>query len=220
MKKLLNIITKLHRQTKRKYIDRMLDDKISCMQKAKQYDYDYWDGDRRYGYGGYKYDGRYKSVAQDLIRQYNLSNNSSVLDVGCGKAFLLYEIKQLLPDIKIVGFDISKYALECAKEDIKECLFIHNAKDKFDFVDNEFDLVISFTTLHNLALFDLKKSLKEIQRVGKEKYIVVESYRNDIELFNLQCWALTCESFFTPDEWCFIYEQYGYDGDFEFIYFN
>ncbi len=220
MGKLLYIFNKLHKKTQRKYIDRMVDKKIHCMQKAKEYEFDYWDGDRRYGYGGYKYDGRWEPIAKDLIEEYNLSNDSKILDVGCGKAFLLYELKKLLPKIKIKGFDISKYGLSEAKDEVKDELFIHKAQDIYPFDDDEFDLVISLGTLHNLKIYELKKALLEIERVGKNKFIMVEAYRNEEELFNLQCWALTCESFFRPDEWTWLYEEYGYTGDYEFIYFE
>lgn len=220
MGKLRDIFTKLHKRTTRQYIERMVDDKIVCMEKSKQYGYDYWDGDRRFGYGGYKYDGRWKSVAEDLIEQYHLTNDSKILDVGCGKAFLLYELKQLLPQISIQGFDISAYAIENAKEEIKEHLFIHRAQDVYPYANQAFDLVISLGALHNLKIYDLKKALCEIERVGKEKFVMVEAYRNDTELFNLECWALTCESFFRPDEWVWLYEEFGYNGDYEFIYFE
>lgn len=220
MGKLRDIFTKLHKRTTRQYIERMVDDKIVCMGKSKQYGYDYWDGDRRFGYGGYKYDGRWKSVAEDLIEQYHLTNDSKILDVGCGKAFLLYELKQLLPQISIQGFDISAYAIENAKDEIKEHLFIHQAQDVYPYADKAFDLVISLGALHNLKIYDLKKALCEIERVGKEKFVMVEAYRNDTELFNLECWALTCESFFRPDEWVWLYEEFGYNGDYEFIYFE
>jgi SAM-dependent methyltransferase len=220
MGKELYLFNKLHKKTSRKYIDRMIDDKVACMQKSKEYGYDYWDGDRRYGYGGYKYDGRWKEIAQDLIKQYNLTNESKVLDVGCGKAFLLYEIKQILPDIIIVGFDLSSYAIKNAKEEIRENLYVHKAQDRYNYENNEFDLVISLGTLHNLKINDLKKAIQECQRVGKSKFIMVEAYKSEEELFNLQCWALTCESFFRPDEWIWIYKEFGYDGDYEFIYFN
>lgn len=220
MGKLRDVFTKLHKRTTRQYIERMVDDKIACMEKSKLYGYDYWDGDRRFGYGGYKYDGRWRSVAEDLIEQYHLSNDSKILDVGCGKAFLLYELKQLLPQISIQGFDISSYAIENAKEEIKEHLFIHRAQDAYPFNDKAFDLVISLGALHNLKIYDLKKALREIERVGKEKFVMVEAYRNDTELFNLECWALTCESFFGPDEWVWLYEEFGYSGDYEFIYFE
>jgi ubiquinone/menaquinone biosynthesis C-methylase UbiE len=199
----------------------MIDDKVTCMLKAKEYEYDYWDGDRRYGYGGYKYlPGRWKPVAEILINNYKLTNNSSVLDVGCGKAYLLYELKLLLPDIKISGFDISEHGLSDAKSEIKNSLFIHKAQDPYPFKDDEFDLVISLGCLHNLRLFELEVALREIQRVGKQGYVMLESYRNEQEQFNLQCWALTCESFFDNDEWPWIYKHFGYTGDYEFIYFE
>ena len=154
MGKLVNYVTPLHQATSRAYIDRMVDDKVHCMLKAKEYEADYWDGDRRYGYGGYKYmPGRWKPVAEALIENYNLTNESSVLDVGCGKAYLLYEMKLLLPELRVVGFDISKHGLADAKEEIKDARFIHRAQDPYPFEDNEFDLVISLGCFHNLRIF-------------------------------------------------------------------
>ena len=220
MGQLLYMFNKLHNKTTRKYIDRMVDDKVFCMGKAKEYAADYWDGDRKFGYGGYKYDGRWKGIAEDIIRHYNLTNSSKVLDVGCGKAFLLYEIKQLLPDITVTGFDISKYAIEHAKEEIREHLFVHKAEDIYPFGDKEFDLVFSLGVLHNLKIYQLKTALQEIERVGKNGFVMMEGYRNDNELFNLECWALTCESFFRPDEWIWLFKEFGYSGDYEFIYFE
>ncbi len=220
MGKLLDIVTKLHTKTSRDYVSRMVDDKINCMVKSKEYGFDYWDGDRKYGYGGYKYDGRWKIIAQDLIKEYGLKDGCKILDVGCGKAFLLYELKQLLPYATIVGFDYSQYAIDNAKDEVKKYLFKHNAQDVYPFEDDEFDLVISLTTLHNLKIYDLKKALQECQRVGKNKYILVEAYRDEAELFNLECWALTCESFFRPDEWTWMFSEWGYSGDYEFIYFE
>ena len=218
---LVNFVTPLHKATERAYIDRMIDDKVNCMLKAKEYEFDYWDGDRRFGYGGYKYlAGRWKPVAEAFIDKYGLTNNSSVLDVGCGKAYLLYELKLLLPDLRIKGFDISKHGLNEAKENLKEDLFIHKAQEKYPFEDNEFDLVISLGCLHNLRIFELKTALGEVERVGKSGYIMLESYRNELEQFNLQCWALTCESFFDEEEWEWVYNHFGFTGDYEFIYFE
>ena len=218
---LVNFVTPLHQATERAYIDRMVDDKVNCMLKAKEYEFDYWDGNRRFGYGGYKYlAGRWKPVAEAFIDKYSLTNNSSVLDVGCGKAYLLYELKLLLPDLRVKGFDISKHGLNEAKENLKEDLFIHQAQDSYPFEDNAFDLVISLGCLHNLRIFELKTALGEIERVGKNGYVMLESYRNELEQFNLQCWALTCESFFDKEEWEWIYNHFGYTGDYEFIYFE
>lgn len=216
-----NFITKIHNSTKRNYIDRMVDDKVHCMKIAKKFAFDYWDGKRRYGYGGYKYiPGRLASVALKIIKNYQLNNSSKILDVGCGKGYLLYEIKKILPKINIYGFDISSYAIKNSKKEIKKYLFKFDARKKFPFQNNYFDLAISFGTLHNFKLPDLKKSVKEIQRVSKKKYIMVESFRNDQELFNLQCWALTCQTFFSVSEWIWFYNYLGYTGDYEFIFFN
>jgi SAM-dependent methyltransferase len=219
MGRLLNIVTPLHRMTKRDYLARMIDDKVNCMLKAKEYEADYWDGDRRYGYGGYKYlPGRWTPVAQALIDLYGLKDGSKVLDVGCGKAFLLYEMKQLLPGLEIAGFDISRHGLEHAKPEIRDSLYRYRAQDRYPYGDDHFDLVISLTTLHNLRLFELESAVKEIERVGKQKYIMLESYRDELELFNLQCWALTAESFLDTAEWIWLYNHFGYTGDYEFIY--
>lgn len=216
---LRDFVTKLHTGTNRDYLARMVDDKVHCMLKAKEYEADYWDGDRRYGYGGYRYmPGRWKPVAQAMIDAYGLKPGARILDVGCGKAYLLYELAQLGMDVH--GFDISRHGLADAKEEIRDTLFLHRAQDAYPFKDGEFDLVISITTLHNLELFDLKTALREIERVGKDKYVCVESYRNELEQFNLQCWALTCESFFSQREWEWLFDQFGYTGDFEFIYFE
>ena len=221
MGKVKNFISKLHNSTKRDYISRMVDNKVYCMKISKKYDKEYWDGKRRFGYGGYKYiPDRWTNVAKSLIKNYKLNNNSSILDVGCGKAFLLYEIKKLLPKIKICGFDISKYGLNSSKKEIKKFLFVHKAQNKYPFKNKQFDLVISLGCLHNLKIFEIKKALNEIQRVGKKSYVMLESYRNEKELFNLQCWALTCESFFDQEEWIWIYKEFGYTGDYEFIYFE
>ena len=218
--RMLNIVTSLHKKTKRGYIERMVDDKVACSKKAREYGKDYWDGDRRYGYGGYRYDGRWEAVARKLIDQYNLKTNAKILDVGCGKGYLLYEFKKLLPECQINGFDSSDYAIKNSKEEVKSFIFNHKAQDKYPFKDKEFDLVVSITTLHNLCINELKSALQEIERVGKNKYIVVESFRNEEELFNLQCWALTCEAFFNNKEWVWLFNEFGYTGDYEFIYFE
>lgn len=219
MGRLLNVVTPLHRMTKRDYLARMNDDKVTCMLKAKEYEADYWDGDRRFGYGGYRYmEGRWAPVAKALIETYGLTDGSKVLDVGCGKAFLLYEMKKMLPGLQVTGFDISQHGLADTRPEIRDQLFTYRAQDPYPFGDKHFDLVISLATLHNLRLFELKTALGEIQRVGKHGYIMLESYRNEQELFNLQCWALTAESFLDTAEWIWLYNHFGYTGDYEFIY--
>lgn len=220
MGELVGIVTGLHRSTRRDYLGRMVDRKVHCMEVASRYGQDYWDGDRCYGYGGYRYDGRWKPVAQALAERYALDGASRVLDVGCGKAYLLHELQGLVPGLEVHGFDASEYALGQALEGTRERLSLHRAEDAYPFPDGYFDLVLSLTTLHNLPLPELDRALREIERVGRRKYVVVESYRNAQELFNLQCWALTCESFLAPGEWRWMFERSGYTGDYEFIYFE
>ena len=217
----LNLISKLHNSTKRDYLSRMIDNKIFCMKEAKKYGKNYWDGDRKFGYGGYRYiPGRWSTVAKKLIKKYKLRSGSKVLDVGCGKGFLLYEMLKIEPGLIIHGFDISKYALKRVKKNKNLKVFKHDLKKKFPYKKNYFDLVISLATLHNLKIFNLTNSIKEIERVGKKKYIMVESYNNDKQLFNLQCWALTCQTFLSVDEWLWLYRMVNYTGEYEFIFFN
>ena len=216
-----NFVNKLHNSTSRNYVKRMVDQKVFCMKIAKKYEKDYWDGNRRYGYGGYKYiPGRWKPVAKKIIETYKLKSGSKILDVGCGKGFLLKEMLILQPGLKIFGFDISKHAIKKADKSVKKNFILHNAKNKFPYKSKKFDLVISLATLHNLSISELKNAVSEIQRVGKKKYIMVESFRNDQELFNLQCWALTCQSFFSVKEWIWLFKNFNYSGDYEFIYFK
>lgn len=221
MKRKLNLVTSLHTSTKRDYLARMNDSKVDAMIIAKQYGPEYWDGDRRYGYGGYKYiPGRWTPVAKKLIELYNLKEGSKILDVGCGKGFLLYEMQVIEPGLEIYGFDISGYGLTNVHPNLKANLFIHKAQDYFPFKDKFFDLVISLGTLHNLHIFELEIAVAEIERVGKQGYIMVESFRNELEMFNLECWALTAESIMDVDEWEWIYDRFGYTGDREYIYFE
>src|SRR4030067_2064318 len=215
----IDFLSPLHKKTKRNYFERMNEAKAGIIEIAKKYDYGYWDGDRNTGYGGYRYDGRWKVVAEAIVKHYNLHQNSKVLDVGCGKGFLLYELAQVVPGISVQGVDISQYAIEHAKEEIKPYLKIGNAT-ALPYGDNSFDLVISLNTLHNLYCYDLEKALKEVERAGKNKYIVVESFRNEQEKVNLMCLVLTGECFFTPDEWRWWFERMGYKGDYSFIYFE
>ena len=221
MGEMLELVTPLHKATQRDYLARMVDDKVEAMLVAKKYEEDYWDGDRRYGYGGYRYlAGRWKPVAEALIQRYGLTDESSILDVGCGKAYLMYEIQLMLPNARLVGFDISNSGLADRHPEFAGELFIHRAQDPYSFNDDEFDLVISLATLHNLRLFELDTALKEIQRVGKQAYVMAESYRNELEMFNLECWALTAESLLDVEEWIWLFDKVGYAGDYEFIYFE
>jgi len=217
----IDFIGKLHRATKRDYLGRVTEhDKAACAEAALRWGEEYWDGPRHLGYGGYHYDGRWRTVAEQMVEHYQLPPDASILDVGCGKAFLLYEFTQVLPQATVRGIDISAYAIEHAKEHVREHLTVGRA-DELPFEDHSFDLIISINTLHNLYLDSLWQALSEIERVGRgAKYVTVEAYRNEREKVNLMYWQLTCRAFHTPDEWQWIFQQTGYTGDFSFIYFE
>lgn len=217
----IDFIEILHSGTKRDYLGRVNDrDKAECAEIAKRWDHDYWDGDRTTGYGGMRYDGRWRPVAEKMAAHYGIEPGHRILDVGCGKGFLLYELTQVVPGVEVAGLDISDYAIEHAKEEVKPALKQDHARD-LPFEDDSFDFVVSITTLHNLYLFDLMDALREIERVARGgKYVVVETYRNEREKMNLLYWQLTCESFFTPQEWQWVFDQAGYSGDHGFITFE
>jgi protein-L-isoaspartate(D-aspartate) O-methyltransferase len=220
----IDFMSVLHKNTKRDYLARVNDPefpKAKAAELAKKWGYDYWDGDRRINYGGYRYlEGRWEKVARAMAEHYGIKPDHKILDVGCGKGFLLYDFTKVVPGIEIHGIDVSDYAIENAKEEIKDRLKVGNAIS-LPYPDKFFDLVISITTLHNLHNYDLDKALREIERVGrKNKYICVESYRNEVEKANLLYWQVTCEAFCTPAEWDWWFKRTGYTGDYSFIYFE
>jgi ubiquinone/menaquinone biosynthesis C-methylase UbiE len=218
---IVEFTTAVHQATARNYLQRVVEhDKAECAEVASKFGEDYWDGDRKYGYGGFRYDGRWKAVAERMASHYDLKPGARILDVGCGKGFLLYDLSTVVPDSEVVGIDISPYAVANAKEEVRPYLQVGNAS-ALPFEDNSFDLVISINTLHNLYNYDLWPSLREIERVGRgAKYVVVEAYRNEREKVNLMYWQLTCRAFHTPAEWEWLYQQAGYTGDYSFIYFE
>jgi len=189
----IDFIQNIHTKTKRDYVgERVLgQDKGACAKVAKQYDKNYWDGDRKYGYGGYKYDGRWRVVADNLVKHYGIKVGDRILDVGCGKGFLLYELTQAMPGIEVKGIDVSQYGIDNAKEAVTPFLQFGNAID-LPYEDHSFDLVLSINVFHNLMNYDLHTALQEVERVSKKcKYIVNDSYRTEEEKVNLMYWQLT-----------------------------
>jgi protein-L-isoaspartate(D-aspartate) O-methyltransferase len=219
-----DFMSAVHKSTKRDYLARVNDPeypKAKAAELSKKWDFDYWDGDRRICYGGYKYiEGRWEKVAKAIADHYGLKPGDKILDVGCGKGFLLYDFTKVVPGLELWGIDISEYAIAHAKEEIKDRLQVGNAT-ALPYPDHFFDLVISINALHTLHNYDLEKALKEIERVGKKnKYICVESYRNESEKANLLYWQVTCEAFCTPEEWEWWFKHTGYSGDHSLIYFE
>ena len=214
----------LHKSTQRDYLARVNDPefpKAKAAELAKQFDFDYWDGDRRICYGGYRYlEGRWEKVARAMVEHYDLPAKPKILDIGCGKGFLLYDFLKVIPDAEIHGIDISPYAIANSKEEIRDRLQVGSAT-ALPWPDDHFDLVISINTLHCLHAQELDPALREMERVGKShKYLCVESWRNQAEKANLLNWQVTCEAFHTPGAWQWWFEHTGYSGDHSFIYFE
>lgn len=186
------------------------DRRIAC-----QFGKDFFDGDRRYGYGGYNYHPRFwRPVIPTLERQYGLTSTSSVLDVGCGKGFMLHDMAELIPGITVKGVDISEYAIANAIEDMKPNVSVANAK-KLPFPDKSFDLVISINTVHNLDRDECGQALQEMERVSRgNSYLTVDAYRTEEERERMVAWNLTAKTIMHVDEWKAFFRDVGYTGDY------
>lgn len=182
---------------------------------GRQFAYDYFDGDRKHGYGGFTYQERFwKPVIPDLISHFKLSNESRVLDVGCAKGFFLHDLQLALPGVDVRGIDISEYAIENSIESVRSNVSVGDARD-LKFGDDTFDLVISINTVHNLDRQDCAKALTEIQRVsGGKSFITVDAYRNELERERMEAWNLTALTMMSVSEWKEFFKEVGYDGDY------
>lgn len=181
---------------------------------ARQFGKEFFDGERLWGYGGYNYDGRWQKVVRRFRDHYNLAPDSSVLDVGCAKGFMLYDFWNIIYGIKVAGIDISSYALDNASVAVKNALVLGNAKD-LPFADRSFDLVISINTVHNLELVECKQAIREIERVKKDHaFLVLDSYRNAEEEDRMRKWNITGRTILSVDEWIELFKEVGYTGDY------
>lgn len=187
---------------------------------AKRYGWAYFDGPRKFGYGGYHYDGRWRSVASDIMDQYDLWHTGPlrILDVGCAKGFLVHDLQQLMhPDLDchVYGIDVSRYAVRhWPHPDVVGRLHLGSAVD-LPFPDKSFDLVLSINTLHNLPRAALITALREMRRVSRgSMFVQVDSYRTEEEKALFEQWVLTAETHGTPEFWLGLFEEAGYDGDY------
>lgn len=185
---------------------------------ARQFDGRFFDGDRLTGYGGYNYHPRFWTETVKRFRDhYALGDGAWILDVGCGKGFMLYDFMQLMPNAKVRGIDISEYAIENAVEETKPFVQVGNAKE-LPFEDDSFDLVISINTLHNLPPDDFKQALREIGRVSrKDAFIINDAWHNDAEKKSMTAWNLTALTYKHVDDWKKIFDEVGYTGDYHWF---
>ena len=182
---------------------------------ASEFGESYFDGERLTGYGGYHYHPKFwRKTAELLIEHYGLTKDSVILDVGCAKGFLLYELYKLLPDITVIGIDISSYAIHKAKSEVKPYLSIGNAKS-LPFPDDSFDLVLAINVLHSLDRDDCLSGFKELERVSRgNAFAVNDAWHNDSEKKRLLQWNLTGKTFMHADLWPTFFKEAGYNGDY------
>lgn len=182
---------------------------------ARQFGKDFFDGDRKFGYGGFSYNEKYwTNVVHDFVDFYELAKDARVLDVGCAKGFMLYDFQRLFPSMEVFGLDISEYAIENALPEVAPYLTVGNAKE-LPFEDSSFDLVISINTIHNLPRDACATALREIQRVtAKNSFITVDAYSTPEEKLRMDAWNLTAKTIMSKSEWSLFFEENGYEGDF------
>jgi ubiquinone/menaquinone biosynthesis C-methylase UbiE len=208
-------LLKKYPKAKRNLDERSASKEKDVISTARKFGKEFFDGDRKFGYGGFKYQSKYwNEVVKDIFEFYDLKDDSSILDVGCAKGFMLYDFINNYPNLKIKGIDISSYAINNSKPEVSKFLEVGNAKN-LNYKDNSFDLVISINTVHNLEIDECKIAIKEIQRVSKSKsFITVDAYRNDREKENMYKWNLTAKTILSVKEWISLFKEVGYKGDY------
>lgn len=181
---------------------------------AKRFDRDFFDGERRHGYGGYRYDGRWLPVARRLVDYYQLPANARILDVGAAKGFLMADFLQVLPEATVRGIDVSAYAKENAYAGMSERIDLGSADD-LPYPDNSYDLVVSINSIHNLPLDRCKRALREMERVSRaHKFVTIDAWRTEEERQRLLDWILTAETYMSVDDWVKVFAEVGYTGDY------
>ena len=208
-------LLKNYPKTKRDLTERLEAKTEEVRSVARKFDKEFFDGERKFGYGGFSYNSRYWSeVVKDFKDYYNLNDGSRILDVGCAKGFMLYDFYKLNSNLDLHGIDISKYAIDNSVPEIKNKLQVANAT-KLPYEDNFFDLVISINTIHNLDKSECATALKEISRVSKKNaFLTVDAYRNNEEKQRMHAWNLTAKTIMSVDEWIKFFDQKNYDGDY------
>ena len=182
---------------------------------ARKFGREFFDGDRKFGYGGFNYDPRFwTEVVKDIVNHYKLDQTSKVLDIGCAKGFMLYDLSQHLPLENLRGIDVSEYAISNAMSEVKDIVEVGDARDLSKFDNNEFDLIISVNTIHNLKQNECGNALQEIERVGQNKFITVDAWTTEEEKNAMMAWNLTAKTMMHVDDWKQFFNTVGYTGDY------
>jgi SAM-dependent methyltransferase len=182
---------------------------------ARRFGVEFFDGDRLTGYGGFNYHPRFWTDTVRVFRDhYGLAPDARILDVGCAKGFMMHDFKLLMPAADVRGVDVSRYAIEHAKEEVRDFVQVADATE-LPFPDNSFDLVISINTIHNLPIDRCKQALREIERVTrKDAFLTVDAWRNEAEKKSMLAWNLTALTYMHVEDWKKVFDEVGYTGDY------
>lgn len=182
---------------------------------ARRFGREFFDGDRRHGYGGFSYQPRFwQPVVPAFVEHFGLGPGSRLLDVGCAKGFMLHDLQLLVPGIEVAGVDVSEYAIDNAIAEVRDRLRVADARE-LPFADGAFDVVVSINTVHNLEREDCARALQEIERVGRGKaFVTVDAYRDEVERERMMAWNLTARTIMSVDEWVAFFAEVGYQGDY------
>ena len=210
----INLLEKLPRGKKRDVNARAVAKNDEVIRISREYGFHYFDGPREYGYGGYRYDGRWVPIAEDMIRHFDLKPGDRVLDVGCAKGFLVKDFMKACPGLEAFGVDVSRYALMNCEPEVVGRLHLGNATE-LPFPDNSFKAAVAINSIHNLDRDQCIVALKELQRVsGGRAYVQVDSYRTPEERQMFLDWVLTAHYHEYPDGWIRTFQEAGYTGDY------
>jgi SAM-dependent methyltransferase len=182
---------------------------------ARQFGRDFFDGDRRHGYGGFNYAPRFwQPVIPTFVEHFGLGAGSTVLDVGCGKGFMLHDLALLVPGIIAKGVDVSEYAIEHAIEDVRDLVQVADAR-QLPFPDKSYDVVIAINTIHNLERAECGQALREVERVARKgAFVTVDAYRTEEERVRMLAWNLTAKTIMSVGDWEAFFRDVGYTGDY------
>ena len=213
MKQEINLLSKLPKPN-RNVQERGSGKSAQVIAKSREYGFDYFDGSRDYGYGGFRYDGRWIPIAKDIIAHFGLKAGDRVLDVGCAKGFLVKDLMNACPGLEVFGLDISHYALMHCEPEVVGRLHLGSA-ESLPFPDGSFDAVIALNTIHNLEKPLVIQALQEIERLAPGRgFVQVDSYRTPEEKSLFETWVLTAKYHDYPQEWLKTFAEAGYTGDY------
>ena len=208
-------LLKNYPKSKRNLDKRLSEKSPEIVKIAREFSKEFFDGDRKFGYGGLTYHPKYwVNVVKDFVEYYKIKPDAKILDVGCAKGYMVYDFKRQYPGLEMHGVDISEYAIKNCHPEVKDNLQVGKA-ESLKFEDNYFDLVISINTVHNLELKDCVASIKEISRVSKgNSFITVDAYNSDEEKERMFKWNLTAKTIMSTNDWKDTFKKIGYNGNF------